>query len=72
MSEDSTDDDEALLVRVPKACELLAVGRTTLYQLIDRSEVDTVHFGRAVRITRRSIESFVERSADRSHVARGR
>ncbi len=69
MTDSSEVTEDALLVRVPTACELLAVGRTTLYQLIDRSEIETVHFGRAVRVTRRSIESYVERNAGRGQIA---
>ena len=50
-----------LLPRVPEACELLAVGRRTIYVLMSRDELDVMHIGRSVRITAESAAAFVER-----------
>ena len=51
-----------LLVKVPVAAEMLAIGRSTVYELIAAGSLDIVHIGRSIRITTRSIEDFVERS----------
>ena len=50
-----------LLLRITEAADLLAIGRSTVYELIAGEQLETVHIGRAVRVTRASIEAFVER-----------
>ena len=50
-----------LLLRIPEAAQLLAIGRSTVYELIAVGHLETVHIGRSVRITAASIEAFVER-----------
>lgn len=50
-----------LLLKIPEAADVLAIGRSTVYELIAGGQLETVHIGRAVRITRASVESFVER-----------
>lgn len=50
-----------LLLTVPDAGRALAVGRSTVYELIAAGELETVHIGRACRVTVESIESYVER-----------
>jgi len=61
------------LVRIPEAADLLSIGRSTVYALIVDGHLDTVHIGRAVRVTTASIEAFVERrrSEHRSATQRG-
>lgn len=49
-----------LLVRIPEAAQLLAIGRSTVYELIADGHLETVHIGRAVRVTTDSIEAFVD------------
>jgi excisionase family DNA binding protein len=63
------DDDlpaASLLLRVPRACELLAIGRSTLYVLMSNGELDVVHIGRSVRITTASALRYVERQLERA------
>jgi excisionase family DNA binding protein len=55
------EDDRALLLTVREAAALLAVGRTTLYELIADGQLGTVHIGRAVRVPRAELEAFVAR-----------
>jgi len=50
-----------LLLKIPEATELLAIGRSTVYELIALGHLETVHIGRSVRVTTASIESFVDR-----------
>lgn len=60
MDESTTTSPPALLLRVPEVCELLAVGRSTVYLLMARGELDAVHIGRSVRITTESAVAYVE------------
>ncbi len=50
-----------LLLKIPEAAELLAIGRSTVYELIAVGDLETVHIGRSVRVTAASIEAFVDR-----------
>ena len=54
-----------LLLRVPEACEALAIGRSTIYVLMAQGDLDVVHIGRSVRITAESIAAYVERRTRR-------
>lgn len=58
--DESTTTTQPLLLRVPEVCELLAVGRSTVYLLMARGELDAVHIGRSVRITTESAVAYVE------------
>ena len=55
------DDDRRLLLTVPEAAAVLAIGRTTLYELVGTGQLATVRIGRAVRIPRAELEAFVSR-----------
>ncbi len=54
-------NDRRLLLTVREAAVVLAIGRTTLYQLIADGQVRTVHIGRAVRVPVAELEAFVDR-----------
>jgi excisionase family DNA binding protein len=56
----------SLLLRVPQACELLQIGRSTLYVLMSNGDLDVVHIGRSVRITTASALRYVERQLNRT------
>ena len=49
-----------LLLTVPQAARVLAIGRTTLYALISNGAIETVHIGRAIRIPVEATRAFVE------------
>ena len=49
-----------LLLRVAEAAEVLAISRSSLYQLMSAGEVRTVRLGRTVRIPRRELERLAE------------
>lgn len=51
----------ALLHPVQHACETLGVGRTTLYDLAAKGEIEFVKIGRKTLVPADSIERYVER-----------
>ena len=53
-----------LLLRVAEAAEVLAISRSSLYQLMSAGEVRTVRLGRAVRVPRREVERLADGGAD--------
>ena len=52
---------EPLLLTVVEAARLLSVGRTTIYELIERGELRTVHIGRASRVPVTAVNDYVAR-----------
>jgi excisionase family DNA binding protein len=50
-----------VLVTVCQAAELLAIGRTSVYELIGRGELEVVRIGRATRIPVDAVHDFVAR-----------
>lgn len=52
---------EPLLLTIVEAARLLAVGRTTVYELIERGELRAVHIGRACRVPVVAVTDYVER-----------
>lgn len=50
-----------LLLKITDAADVLSIGRSTVYELIAAGRLETVHIGRAVRVTTASIEAFVDR-----------
>ena len=49
-----------LLVTAQEAADVLGVGRTKLYELINRGELRPVHIGRSLRLPVAELERFVE------------
>lgn len=49
-----------LLLTVPDAARALAIGRTTLYELIAERRIETVHIGRCTRVPVDSLRTFLE------------
>ena len=55
-------DDRAgrpLLVNVERAAEILAISRTSVYQLVWRNELVPIRIGRSVRFSIQQLEDFV-------------
>jgi excisionase family DNA binding protein len=50
-----------LLLPMAEAGEQLGVGRTTMYDLAARGEVEVVHIGRRALVTEESLSAFVDR-----------
>ncbi len=53
-----------LLVTVNEAARRLSIGRSTLYELINDGELETLHIGRSCRVTVDSLDAFVDRLRD--------
>jgi excisionase family DNA binding protein len=51
----------ALLLTVPQAAQVLAIGRSTAYELIAAGDLEVVHIGRSVRVPVRALEDYVGR-----------
>jgi excisionase family DNA binding protein len=49
---------ERLLVTIPEAASLLSLGRSTVYELVQRREIPVVHIGRAVRVRVEDLRRF--------------
>ncbi len=48
-----------LLYRFPEAAQLLGLGRSTVYELVQRGELPVVRVGRAVRIAAEDLQAWV-------------
>ena len=55
-------------VTYKQAEELSGLSRTTLWKLVSAGEVEAARVGRAVRINRESLTSYMKRSAESSNV----
>lgn len=53
--------DLALLLSIQEAGRALGIRRSKMYELIAAGELETVHIGRAVRVTVDAVEEFVAR-----------
>ncbi len=51
---------EPLAMRVPDACRYLGIGRSTLYVLIARQEVEIVKLGSATLVLTESLKHLIE------------
>ena len=54
------DKVEVLLLSVAQAAVSLGLGRTKVYELIDRGELPVVRIGRAIRLRPESLRVWVE------------
>lgn len=50
-----------MLLTISEAAAALCVGRSTLYEMIARREIEVVHLGRTVRVPAAAVEQLVER-----------
>ncbi len=55
--------EEAAWLSYPEAQQFSGLGRTKLWELISTGEVKAAKIGRAVRISRRSLDEYMERSS---------
>lgn len=66
----TTDHDQAtrpLLVSITQAAAILAVSRSSVYQLIWNEQLTPIRIGRSVRFPIEHIEDFVARRVAESH-----
>lgn len=52
---------DKMLLRIEEAAEVLSLGRSKTYQLIQAGELSTVKVGRAVRVPATAVREFVAR-----------
>ena len=52
---------QALLLTIPEAAMSLRLSRAKVYRLIDFEGLPVVRFGRAVRVSAKALEQWVER-----------
>ena len=60
----NTDIDDRLLLRLPEVAARLGLGRSTVYELIQRGELPVIRVGRAVRVPAAALQRWVERRTD--------
>ncbi|RJQ70859.1 MAG: DNA-binding protein [Desulfobacteraceae bacterium] len=60
--EDSQRTAKAEWMRVSEVCTLFGISRSYGYKLVQNGYFETVRLGRSVRISRRSVEEFLERN----------
>ena len=53
---------EPLLLTVEEAAKVMSLGRTRIYDLIAKNELDSVKVGKSRRIITKSIDRFIERN----------
>ena len=57
-----------LLLRIPEVQARLAVGRSTVYELISSGELEVIYIGRSVRVTASSVVKWVEKETAKRRV----
>ena len=58
---------EAVVLTVEETAELLKVGRTTIYDLIQAGRLDSIMIGRLRRIRYTDVITYLDRTAAREH-----
>ena len=56
-----TEHPGGVLLTVPQVAEALAIHRATVYDLMNRGELESVKLGSARRVPRDALEDFVRR-----------
>ena len=54
------DADHAVLLRADEVSRLLRIGRTMTFQLIANGDLPVVRIGRAVRVPKKQLETWIE------------
>lgn len=47
------------LLRINEVCERTSLSRTTIYELVNRGQLPTVHIGKALRIPERALDQWI-------------
>jgi excisionase family DNA binding protein len=60
MQETTQDSIQPLLLTVSQVAKMLSLGRTKVYELIATEGLPVVHFGRAKRVSKESLQRWIE------------
>ena len=60
----TTENDDRLLLRLPEVAARLGLGRTTVYDLVQRGDLPVVRVGRAVRVPVGALRRWVEQQTE--------
>lgn len=52
-----------LLLTIPQVMRLLSLGRTKVYELIEKEHLPVIRFGRAVRVSSAALQTWLEQRA---------
>ncbi len=58
--QETIQDTQPLLVTVSQVAKMLSLSRTMIYKLIDIEGLPVVRFGRAVRVSPKSLQQWLE------------
>jgi excisionase family DNA binding protein len=61
---------EPMLLRPVEAARILGIGRSKLFEMLARSELPVIRFGRCVRIPRRDLGLWVDQNLEAEMAAR--
>jgi len=64
-----SETDRRLVLTVEEAAQLLGIGRTLAWRLVQEGELPSVRLGRCVRVPRRELEAWVQEQTEEN--ARG-
>ena len=54
------EDPHRVMLTIPEAAKSLSIGRSTIYELLDRGAIESVHIGRLRRIPVDCLADFVD------------
>ena len=60
VKENETTSLQPLLLTIPQVMALLSLGRSKVYELIDKEDLPVVRFGRAIRVSRTALQQWLE------------
>ena len=64
------DIESPLLLRVPEVARTLGIARSLAYEMARDGRLPTIHIGKAVRIPRRRLETWIEEHANAEEIGR--
>jgi excisionase family DNA binding protein len=70
MADAVLDDEQRLLLTPEEAARRLAIGRTTVYELLSSGALRSVQIGRCRRVPVSALSAYVERLVDQAGVRR--
>jgi excisionase family DNA binding protein len=68
--QDAGQQPEKILLSLREVAERLSLGKTKVYELVQRGQLSHIHIGRAVRVPTSALEAFVQRRLEEDSVSR--